>query len=98
MDHDAIAIAKLKEEMRLRHQRYAAAPKAPNEAMALTGHRSVQTFIGYYRSGEVTNSSAARLMDRSKGTARSRANAASSSCRLKAGRGALTHRFRCHGD
>ena len=33
MDHDAIAIAKLKEEMRLRHQRYAAAPKAPNEAM-----------------------------------------------------------------
>ncbi len=33
------------------------------EAMALTGHRSVQTFIGYYRSGEVTNSEAARLMD-----------------------------------
>lgn len=33
------------------------------EAMALTGHRSVQTFIGYYRSGEVGNSSAARLMD-----------------------------------
>jgi hypothetical protein len=33
MDHDAIAIAKLKEEMRLRHQRYAAAPKAPNDAM-----------------------------------------------------------------
>jgi integrase len=33
------------------------------EAMALTGHRSVQTFIGYYRSGEVGNSAAARLMD-----------------------------------
>ncbi len=33
------------------------------EAMALTGHRSVQTFIGYYRSGEVRNSAAARLMD-----------------------------------
>ena len=33
------------------------------EAMALTGHRSVQTFIGYYRSGEVSNSAAARLMD-----------------------------------
>jgi integrase len=33
------------------------------EAMALTGHRSVQTFIGYYRSGEATNSAAARLMD-----------------------------------
>jgi hypothetical protein len=33
MDHDAIAIAKLKEEMRLRHQRYTAAPRAPNEAM-----------------------------------------------------------------
>ncbi len=33
------------------------------DAMALTGHRSVSTFIGYYRSGEVGNSSAARLMD-----------------------------------
>jgi len=33
------------------------------EAMALTGHRSVQTFIGYYRGGEVGNSAAARLMD-----------------------------------
>ncbi len=36
------------------------------EAMALTGHRSVQTFIGYYRSGEVGNSAAARLMDSEK--------------------------------
>lgn len=34
------------------------------EAMALTGHRSVQTFIGYYRSGEVGNTAAARLMER----------------------------------
>jgi integrase len=34
------------------------------EAMALTGHRSVQTFIGYYRSGEVGTSAAARLMER----------------------------------
>ena len=33
------------------------------EAMALTGHRSVQTFIGYYRNGEVADSAAARLMD-----------------------------------
>jgi integrase len=33
------------------------------EAMALTGHRSVQTFVGYYRSGEVSQSAAARLMD-----------------------------------
>jgi integrase len=33
------------------------------EAMALTGHRSVQTFMGYYRSGEVTQSVAARLME-----------------------------------
>jgi integrase len=33
------------------------------EAMALTGHRNVQTFIGYYRSGEVSTSDAARLMD-----------------------------------
>jgi integrase len=33
------------------------------EAMALTGHRSVQTFIGYYRTGEVSNSAAARLME-----------------------------------
>jgi integrase len=36
------------------------------EAMALTGHRSVQTFIGYYRSGEVSNSAGARLMDANK--------------------------------
>jgi integrase len=36
------------------------------EAMALTGHRSVQTFVGYYRSGEVGNSAAARLMDSAK--------------------------------
>ena len=36
------------------------------EAMALTGHRSVQTFIGYYRSGEVGNSAAARLMETKK--------------------------------
>jgi integrase len=36
------------------------------EAMALTGHRSVQTFIGYYRSGEVGNSAAARLMESKK--------------------------------
>jgi hypothetical protein len=33
MDHDTIAITKLKEEMRLRHRRYAAGPKAANEAM-----------------------------------------------------------------
>jgi hypothetical protein len=33
------------------------------EAMALTGYRSVQTFIGYYRSGAVGNSAAAQLMD-----------------------------------
>jgi integrase len=33
------------------------------EAMALTGHRSVQTFMGYYRSGEVSHSVAARLME-----------------------------------
>jgi integrase len=33
------------------------------EAMALTGHRSVQTFIGYYRSGGGDASTAARLMD-----------------------------------
>jgi integrase len=32
-------------------------------AMALTGHRSVQTFIRYYRSGEVAALAAARLMD-----------------------------------
>jgi integrase len=36
------------------------------DAMALTGHRSVQTFIGYYRSGELTNSAAARLMETKK--------------------------------
>jgi integrase len=36
------------------------------EAMALTGHRSVQTFIGYYRSGEMSGSAAARLMEQKK--------------------------------
>jgi integrase len=36
------------------------------EAMALTGHRSVQTFISYYRSGEVSTSVAARLMESNK--------------------------------
>jgi integrase len=36
---------------------------AIGEAMALTGHRSVQTFISYYRSGEAATSTAARLMD-----------------------------------
>ena len=33
MDHDTIAITKLKEEMRLRQRRYAAAQKPANEAM-----------------------------------------------------------------
>jgi hypothetical protein len=33
MDHNAIAVSKLKEEMRLRHRRYAAGPKPVNEAM-----------------------------------------------------------------
>ena len=36
---------------------------AIGEAMALTGHRSVQTFISYYRSGEAATSTAARLME-----------------------------------
>ena len=36
------------------------------EAMTLSGHRSVQTFVGYYRSGETTPSAAARLMDPNK--------------------------------
>jgi integrase len=33
------------------------------ETMALTGHRSVQTVMGYYQSGELSTSRAARLMD-----------------------------------
>jgi integrase len=36
------------------------------ETMKLTGHRSVQTVMGYYQSGEVAVSRAARLMDRKK--------------------------------
>lgn len=36
---------------------------AIGDAMALTGHRSVQTFISYYRSGEASTSAAARLME-----------------------------------
>jgi hypothetical protein len=31
--------------------------------MAMTGHKSVQTAMGYYHAGEVTQSKAARLMD-----------------------------------
>jgi hypothetical protein len=33
MDHDTIALTKLKEEMRLRQQRHAAGPRSANEAM-----------------------------------------------------------------
>jgi integrase len=33
------------------------------ETMAMTGHRSVQTVMGYYQSGELSTSLAARLMD-----------------------------------
>ena len=33
MDHDTIALTKLKEEMRLRQRRHAAGPRAANEAM-----------------------------------------------------------------
>ena len=36
------------------------------DTMALTGHRSVQTVMGYYQSGEVGHSRAARLMDSKK--------------------------------
>jgi len=38
------------------------------EAMARTGHRSVQTFIGYYSSAEIGNLAAARLMEADKPT------------------------------
>jgi hypothetical protein len=31
--------------------------------MATTGYRSVQTVMGYYQSGELSTSSAAKLMD-----------------------------------
>jgi integrase len=33
------------------------------ETMAMTGHRSVQTVMGYYQSGELSTSRAARLLD-----------------------------------
>jgi integrase len=33
------------------------------ETMAMTGHRSVQTVMGYYQSGELSSSRAARLLD-----------------------------------
>ena len=33
MDHDTIALTKLKEEMRLRQQRHAAGPRPASEAM-----------------------------------------------------------------
>jgi integrase len=34
------------------------------ETMAMTGHRSVQTVMGYYQSGELSSSRAARMMDK----------------------------------
>jgi integrase len=34
-----------------------------SETMAMTGHRSLQTVMGYYRSGEVASSRAATLLD-----------------------------------
>jgi len=33
------------------------------ETMAMTGHRSIQTVMGYYQSGELSTSRAARLLD-----------------------------------
>jgi site-specific recombinase XerD len=36
------------------------------EAMGLTGHRSVQTFVKYFRSGAVQNTQAASLLDPTK--------------------------------
>jgi len=33
------------------------------EIMAMTGHRSVQTIVGYYPSGELSTSRAARLIE-----------------------------------
>lgn len=36
------------------------------ETMAMTGHRSVQTVMGYYQSGELSSSRAARLIDAKK--------------------------------
>jgi hypothetical protein len=33
------------------------------EAMAPTGHKSVQTAMGYYHAGELTHSRAARMLD-----------------------------------
>jgi integrase len=33
------------------------------ETMAMTGHRSVQTVMGYYQSGELSTSRSARLLD-----------------------------------
>lgn len=49
-------------EIRIRHG-VREAEHSHREAMALTGHRSVQTFIEYYRGGEVRGSVAARLME-----------------------------------
>ena len=34
-----------------------------SETMAMTGHRSLQTVMGYYQSGEVASSRAATLLD-----------------------------------
>lgn len=33
------------------------------EAMKMTGHKNVETFMGYYRAGDVLESQAGRMMD-----------------------------------
>jgi integrase len=40
----------------------------PAEAQALTGHRSLQTFMSYYQTGAVTRSRAAHLLEEPEAT------------------------------
>jgi hypothetical protein len=51
LDHDAIAIAKLKEEMRYRNQRYAAGPRTAHEAMM----PKIKMFVSNWYTDELGN-------------------------------------------
>ena len=51
MDHDTIALTKLKEEMRLRQRRHAAGPRPANEVM--TPH--IKMFVGNWYTDELGN-------------------------------------------
>ena len=51
MDHDTIALTKLKEEMRLRQRRHGAGPRPANEAMT----SQIKMIVGNWYTDELGN-------------------------------------------